>query len=78
MGEFVEPQIIERNYSGVYFLCKETEYLKAVIENKEDYPEIVEAEITDQTLRNIECSGDRSGYLIYKADKKFNFSNGTV
>ena len=78
MGEFVEPQITERNYSGVYFLCKETEYLKAVIENKEDYPEIVEAEITDQTLRNIECSGDRSGYFIYKADKKFNFSNGTV
>jgi len=39
------------------FSVKETEYLKAVIENKEDYPEIVEAEITDQTLRNIECSG---------------------
>jgi biotin carboxylase len=71
MGELVEPQITEHNYSGVYFLCKETENLKAIIENKADYPEIVEAEITDQTLRNIECSGDRSGYFIYKSNTKF-------
>jgi hypothetical protein len=71
MGEFVEPQITEHNYSGVYFLCKETESLKAIIENKADYPEIVEAEITDQTLRNIECSGDRSGYFIYRSNTKF-------
>lgn len=71
MGEFVEPQITEHNYSGVYFLCKETENLKAIIENKADYPEIVEAEITDQTLRNIECSGDRSGYFIYRSNTKF-------
>lgn len=75
MGEFVEPQITEHNYSGVYFLCKETEYLKTIIDNKADYPEIVEAEITDQTLRNIECSGDRSGYLIYQSNQKMLFDN---
>lgn len=70
MGEFIEPQIAEHNYSGVYFLCKETEYLKLIIENWRNYPEIVEARITDSILRNIECSGDRSGYLIYKSDNK--------
>lgn len=73
IGKFVEPQITEHYYSGVYFLCKETEHLKAIIDNKADYSEIVEAEITDQSLRNIECSGDRSGYFIYKADKKIIF-----
>ena len=70
MGEFIEPQIAEHNYSGVYFLCKETESLKLIIENWRNYPEIVEARITDSILRNIECSGDRSGYLIYKSDNK--------
>ena len=71
MGEFIEPQITEHSYSGVYFLSKETANLKTVIENWKDYSEIVEAEITDSELRSIECSADRSGYFIYKANKKF-------
>lgn len=71
MGKFIEPQITEHNHSGVYFLCKETEYLKAIIENRTRYSEIVEAKITDPTLRKIECSGDRSGYFIYKSNTKF-------
>ena len=69
MGEFIEPQITEHSYSGVYFLSKETEKLKSIIENWKDYPEIIEAEITDSELHNIECSADRSGYLIYKENK---------
>lgn len=73
MGEFIEPQITEHNYSGVYFLCKETEYLKPIIENWRNYPEIVEARIIDSILRNIECSGDRSGYLIYQLDNKVSY-----
>lgn len=70
LGIFEEPKLTEHNHSGVYFLCKETEHLKPIIENYRNYPEIVEAEITDNELRNIECSADRSGYLIYKADCK--------
>lgn len=73
LGEFHEPQILEQSYSGVYFLSEETKQLKTVIENWKDYPEIVEAEITDSELRHIECSGDRSGYFIYKSNKKFIF-----
>ena len=38
------------------------------------YPSLVSfeavKEITDEVLRNVECSGDRSGYLIYQGDKK--------
>ena len=74
LGTFEEPKLTENKHSGVYFLCKETEQLKTIIENNKDYPEIVEAEITDSELRNIECSGDRSGYLIYQSKTcKFNF-----
>lgn len=67
LGDFHEPVITEHQYSGVYFLSKETEKLKPIIENWQSYPEIVEAEITDNELRHIECSGDRSGYLIYQS-----------
>lgn len=71
LGEFHLPQMTAQNYSGVYFLSEETKKLKSVIENWRDYPEIVKAEITDSELRHIECSGDRSGYLIYSSSSKF-------
>lgn len=70
LGTFEEPHLTEHNHSGVYFLCKETERLKPIIDNHRDFPDIVEAEITDKELRNIECSADRSGYLIYKSNHK--------
>lgn len=71
LGSFQEPVIKEHNYSGVYFLSEETKSLKPIIENWKEYPEIVEAQIIAPTLRRIECSGDRSGYLIYKSNSKF-------
>lgn len=71
-GQFEEPKITEHKFSGVYFLCKETERLLPIIENAEKYPEIVRAEVTDTVLRNIEQSADRSGYFIYQSNKKFN------
>ena len=70
LGTFEVPKTTENKHSGVYFLCKETERLKPIIENYKNYSEIVKAEITDNELRKIKCSADRSGYLIYKADCK--------
>jgi len=70
-GEFSEPKITEQKFSGVYFLSKETERLKPIIENKNKYPEIMQAEITDSELRRVQQSADRSGYFIYQSDKKF-------
>ena len=67
LGDFHKPVITEHQFSGVYFLSKETERLKPIIENWQSQPEIVEAEVTDSELRHIECSGDRSGYLIYQS-----------
>ena len=73
LGTFEEPQITEHNYSGVYFLCQETEWLKRVILNANNNPAIVEAKITDDSLHTVQCSGDRSGYAIYKSDARIEF-----
>lgn len=71
LGEFEEPKKTISKHSGVYFLCKETEAIKPILENWQSHPEIVQCEITDPGLRNVQCSADRSGYFIYQADKKF-------
>jgi biotin carboxylase len=71
LGKFEKPVLSEKNFSGVYFLSKEAERLKPIIEHSDNYTEIVKSEITDSLLRNIECSADRSGYFIYKTNHKF-------
>ena len=71
LGTFTKPKITEHNHAGVYFLSEETKELLPIIKNHTKYPEIVKAEITDNHLHPIECSGDRSGYFIYKSDEKF-------
>lgn len=71
LGSFEVPIINNQNSSGVYFLCKETERLLPVFESSELYKEIVELKITDPVLHNIQCSSDRSGYLIYQSNNRF-------
>ena len=70
LGQFTTPIFTESNYSGVYFLSKETEYLYELIRKGEFCSQIVESQITDCRLRNIQNSSDRSGYLIYKSNCK--------
>ena len=70
LGDFTEPQITETNHSSVYFLCKETEYLLPYFANADNIEGVVMYEQTDTELRNITCSADRSGYLIYKGEEK--------
>lgn len=72
LGQYTQPCLPFKKYSGVYFLCKETEWLLPIIKNHRNHPEIVEARITNPVLHYIECSGDRSGYLIYQSDEKLN------
>ena len=69
LGTFAAPQLTEHNYSGVYFLSEATAHLKPIIEHHA-LPEIVKAEITDNELHPLTCSGDRSGYLIYKGKQR--------
>lgn len=70
LGTFEKPVLNEKNYSGVYFLSKQTPEVSKYIENKEKYPQIVAAEVTDSELRDVTCSAERSGYFIYKFFKK--------
>ena len=70
LGEFTEPVKTLNMYSGVYFLCKETEHLKGVIENWKSNPLFIYGEITNTELRDVVCSADRSGYVIYQSYSK--------
>lgn len=71
LGTFDVPKKSLHKHAGVYFLAKETEYVKEIIMNKLQYHDIVEAAITDNELRYVQCSADRSGYFIYQGEKKF-------
>ena len=71
LGEFEEPQKNYHKYSGVLFLCKETEYLMPIFNEWESNHEIRFCEVMDNNLRNVLCSADRSGYFIYQSDRKF-------
>lgn len=70
LGEFKEPVKTIKKHSGVYFLCKETEYLKSIIDNWKNNPDFIKGEITENILHNVTCSADRSGYVIYQAENK--------
>lgn len=69
LGQFVEPVCGKSMHAGVYFLCEETKYLQDTIKERK-IPQIVRAEVTDPELREVTCSADRSGYLIYQGIKK--------
>ena len=69
LGNFGEPVFGERHFAGVYFLCEETKHLQTIIKEAK-LPQIIRAEITDEVLRPVKCSADRSGYLIYREKEK--------
>lgn len=71
LGDFTEPIKTLNMCSGVYFLCKETEHLKTVIEDWKNNLSFVEGGITDAELRPVTCSADRSGYVIYQSESKY-------
>lgn len=73
LGKFEEPEFIWNKHSGIFFLSKETEFLKKIIENSDNFTEIVTSEIIQSDLKHVESSGDRSGYLIYQSDKRMNY-----
>lgn len=76
LGQFQEPVLPLHKHSGVYFLCKETEYLLPIIQKWEQYSCFVQGEIIDSKLRNVEKSSDRSGYVIYQSEEKIDIRYG--
>jgi biotin carboxylase len=69
LGCFDSPKFGIPRHAGIYFLCKETQHLKNVI-IESTLPQIVCAKITDNLLKSVTCSADRSGYLIYQGNNK--------
>lgn len=66
LGRFTPPRKLENKaYSGVYFLCGETERLLPVFGHIDGYPQIVAWEKSPGPLKNVTRSADRSGYFIY-------------
>ena len=70
LGAFKKPKKTISMHSGVYFLCKETERIKPILESWQNNPVFIQGEITDYELRKVTCSADRSGYVIYQADNR--------
>ena len=69
-GQFVEPQMKRKLFSGVYFYSQLAPYVGKVIENHSQYPDIVEFEMKDGPLPEAQSNADRNGYLIYQSDKE--------
>ena len=70
LGEFKEPVFVNRAFSGVYFLSKETERLLPFFDHTESFPGAVRTELFNRNLKCVQCSAERSGYIIYQSDKK--------
>jgi len=70
LGQFSEPTFGDKRYSGVLFVSEETKQLLPVLEHWKNYPNLVAGEITNPGLRSIQCSGDRTGYVIYQSDHR--------
>ena len=62
---------ILNNYSGIYFLSKETEYLLKYFE-KNKLNDFVKIEKFDRDLIKLKNSNDRVGYIIYSSKNKIN------
>lgn len=70
LGQFTEPVLRSGRYSGVYFLSKETEYLKDFIDRNKDRGWVYDSFVDDAPLRSLRRSQDRSGWIIYSSDHK--------
>lgn len=70
LGEFKEPELGNRSFSGIYFLSRETERLLPYFDCLEGIPGIVRSELFNRDLKYVQCSAERSGYFIYQSDKK--------
>lgn len=69
LGAFEVPVFGKNSHAGIFFLCKETSGIyDLILEHR--LPYIVRAVITDEELHEVKSSADRSGYLIYKDDKR--------
>jgi len=66
LGQFEKPVFPYQKYSGVYYYRKSTEWIKKIIENKENDQDIVQGKIFEGVYEIV----GRKGYFIYQSDHK--------
>ena len=67
---FKVPELTKTKYSGVYFLSKNTAYIKDFILNNANQDWVIDSCIQDEPLQELKKSQDRTGHIIYQADRK--------
>ncbi len=84
LGQFSIPQIGQTGYSGVWFYTRHTPAALDLITEKTAHSEIVRRELQDRKTPVLTRSADRSGYFIYKADRRMdipvyaNYENASI
>jgi biotin carboxylase len=66
LNQFQTPQKTKQKHSGVYFYSPETQWVKKIIENTKQYPEIVKSEMHEEQLKQLTKSADRAGFFVYQ------------
>ncbi|MDG6881123.1 Alanine-anticapsin ligase BacD [Phocoenobacter uteri] len=68
---FEKPIMKERSYSGIYFLCKQSEqYLPLFKATEYEYSWLVERNVKSYELIDSKGNHSRNGYIIYKSDRR--------
>lgn len=71
LNQFIEPvRIGAQYYSGIYYLCKQTENLLPAFLKSKGQSWCIDSKITSTNLQESHSNYERNGYLIYKASKK--------
>ena len=70
LGQFEEPVFAEIKYAGIYLLTKQTEWVRQIIENRENDPDIIYADIFDDETPELQYLGDNVGYFIYQSNRR--------
>ena len=66
----IDTASFKQNYSGLYYIVKQTEYLKPIFDNCLDYPWCIEKNfITNELSELIQNDMEHTNYMIYASEK---------
>jgi len=69
---FKKPSIKKQSCAGVYFLSKNTSYIKDFIDKNKHEKWVIDYNIENKPLITLTKSQDRTGYIIYQSDHRIN------
>ena len=74
LGNFQAPSILNKYCSGVLFYSSATPKVRDLIHQVRLEPQFIRAEITGDKTKTLQSSSDRSGYIIYQSDRRYNLN----